>query len=193
MKKVTPSEVLSFNSITPNFLCPLSANVYNIQFLSFKIRDVETNTVFFQIDNEGEELPLEEEQKIDYELDEQTERELRTVRYYFGPNFFKLSKIGTTLTFSVGDKQVKNFRMIERHYFKNQLIQSFDFKFPFCIPNTTNTWEAIYDIPKLSPELVRDMIAFPWETRSDSFYFVGEDIIMHNKAEYSYAEKLEEA
>ena len=85
MKKVTPSEVLSLTSITPNFLCPLSANVYNIQFLSFKIRDVETNQVFFQIESDGE-LPLEE-QKEEFELDEQTERELRTVRYYFGPNF----------------------------------------------------------------------------------------------------------
>ena len=191
MKKVTPSEVLSLTSITPNFLCPLSANVYNIQFLSFKIRDVETNQVFFQIESDGE-LPLEE-QKEEFELDEQTERELRTVRYYFGPNFFKLSQIGTALTFSVGDKPVKNFRMIERHYFKNQLIQNFEFQFPFCIPTTTNTWEAIYEIPKLSPELIKEMIACPWETRSDSFYFVGEDLIMHNKAEYSYAEKLEEA
>jgi protein unc-119 len=191
MQKVSQSDVLSLKNITPNFLCPLSANIYDIQFLAFKIRDVDSNTVFFQIENDEE--TTNEEKKIDFELDEQTERELRTIRYYFGPNFFKLSKIGTTLTFSIGKKEVKNFKMIERHYFKNQLVQSFEFQFPFCIPNTTNTLEAIYEIPKLSPELVREMIACPWETKSDSFYFVGDELVMHNKAEYSYAEKLEEA
>lgn len=31
------------------------------------------------------------------------------------------------------------------------------------------------------------MINSPWETRSDSFYFVNGVIIMHNKAEYNYS------
>jgi len=31
------------------------------------------------------------------------------------------------------------------------------------------------------------MINSPWETKADSFYFVEEKLIMHNKAEFSYA------
>ena len=31
------------------------------------------------------------------------------------------------------------------------------------------------------------MIDNPWETRSDSFYFVGDELVMHNKAEYNYS------
>src|SRR5437868_5218174 len=31
------------------------------------------------------------------------------------------------LKFKVGDKEVKNFRMIERHYHGNKLIKSYDF------------------------------------------------------------------
>ena len=31
------------------------------------------------------------------------------------------------------------------------------------------------------------MIENPWETKSDSFYFVGDDMIMHNKAEYNFS------
>ena len=50
------------------------------------------------------------------------EAEFRTVRYHFGPNFFKLNQIGTTLVFSIGAQPVKNFTMIERHYFKEKLI-----------------------------------------------------------------------
>jgi len=33
---------------------------------------------------------------------------------------------------------------------------------------------------------VQDMIACPYETRSDSFYFVDDMLIMHNKADYAY-------
>ena len=52
------------------------------------------------------------------------------------------------------------------------VIKSFDFTFGFCIPNSTNSWEAIYEVPEMSDELRRDMIAYPFETQSDSFYFV---------------------
>jgi len=34
--------------------------------------------------------------------------------------------------------------------------------------------------------LVREMIASPYETRSDSFYFVDDCLVMHNKADYAY-------
>lgn len=53
----------------------------------------------------------------------------------------------------MGDKPVNNFRMIERHYFRNQLLKSFDFHFGFCIPSSKNTCEHIYDFPPLSEEL----------------------------------------
>jgi len=31
------------------------------------------------------------------------------------------------------------------------------------------------------------MILNPFETKSDSFYFVGGELVMHNKAEYDYS------
>lgn len=78
--------------------------------------------------------------------------------------------------------------MIERHYFRSRLIKSFDFSFNFCIPNSTNEWECIYDVPKLDEKLckkiiilVNDIAENPYETISDSFYFVGNEMIMHNK------------
>ena len=33
---------------------------------------------------------------------------------------------------------------------------------------------------------VQEMIDSPYETRSDSFYFVNDRLIMHNKADYAY-------
>ena len=109
------------------------------------------------------------------------------IRYHLGPDFFDLKNLGSSLTFSVGDKPVKDFLMIERNYFNGALIKSFEFKFDFCIPNSVNTWESIYTIPEIDPEVKKKMIAEPWHTKSDSFYFVGDKLIMHNKAIYNYA------
>lgn len=77
--------------------------------------------------------------------------------------------------------------MIERHYFKDTLVKSFDFSFGFCIPGSTNSWEAIYDMPALSESLITDMLDSPYETKSDSFYFADGRLIMHNKAAYKVA------
>lgn len=76
--------------------------------------------------------------------------------------------------------------MIERHFFRDQILKTFDFEFGFCIPNSRNSCEQIYELPPLSPQLRRQMAACPYETRSDSFYFVEDRLIMHNKADYAY-------
>ena len=78
-------------------------------------------------------------------------------------------------------------RATERHFFKDRLIKSFDFDFGFCIPNSINSHEDIYDVPPLSEAEIADMVAHPFETRSDSFYFADGALIMHNRAEYSYS------
>lgn len=38
----------------------------------------------------------------------------------------------------------------------------------------------------LSKKKVEEMIAHPFDTKSDSFYFVDDELIMHNKASYKY-------
>jgi len=111
---------------------------------------------------------------------------LNSFRYQFSEDVLRLPAIKTSLIFSVGKQPVEQFRMIERHYFRNQLVKSFDFKFGFCIPGSTNTWDAVYSVPPLDDALIAEMIANPYETTSDSFYFAGNKLIMHNKALYSY-------
>jgi len=66
-------------------------------------------------------------------------------------------------------------------------LKTFDFKFGFCIPYSRNTCEHIYEIPELSQELMTEIIKNPFEARSDSFYFVDDKLVMHNKADYSYS------
>uniref|UniRef100_A0A3B3WK26 Protein unc-119 homolog A n=1 Tax=Poecilia mexicana TaxID=48701 RepID=A0A3B3WK26_9TELE len=110
----------------------------------------------------------------------------RFVRYQFTPAFLQLRQVGATVEFTVGDTPINNFRMIERHYFRDKLLKSFDFEFGFCMPSSKNTCEHIYEFPTLSEETMREMIQHPYETQSDSFYFVDNKLVMHNKADYSY-------
>merc|ERR1712216_481030 len=153
----------------------------------FRVTDAETGQVLFEVAKEPDVPP------VDYSnIPPEMEDQVRCISYDFGADFLSLPAIQTLLQFKVGDQPLHSFRMIERHYFRDFLIKSFDFTFGFVIPNSVNTWEAIYDVPELPPELVEDMISFPWETQSDSFYFVTdetgvEEMVMHNKAKYAYS------
>ena len=65
----------------------------------------------------------------------------------------QLKHVGATMEFVVGARPVRNFRMIERHFFKNRLLKSFDFEFGYCIPASRNSCEHIYHIPPLDEAL----------------------------------------
>ncbi|POI26933.1 hypothetical protein CIB84_009317 [Bambusicola thoracicus] len=164
-----------------DYLCTPEENVYKIDFTRFKIRDMESGTVLFEITKPA---ASEREHNDKKDVDPNAGR---FVRYQFTPAFLRLRQVGATVEFTVGDKPINNFRMIERHYFRDQLLKSFDFEFGFCIPSSKNTCEHIYEFPQLSEDLIREMILHPYETQSDSFYFVDNKLVMHNKADYSYS------
>ena len=42
-------------------------------------------------------------------------------------------------------------------------------------------------MPKLPKKLMDEMIKNPYKTKSDSFYFVGDSLIMHTKSEYDFS------
>jgi len=77
---------------------------------------------------------------------------------------------------------------VERHYFKGKLIKSWEFTVNFCMPNSTNTWEAMYDMPAMKKELVDEIVSNQYPSESDSLYFVKGKLVMHNKAKYTYFE-----
>ena len=81
--------------------------------------------------------------------------------------------------------------MIERHFFRERHLKTFDFDFGFCIPNSKNTCEHIYEFPSLDKKTIEQMVTNPFDTRSDSFYFVDNELIMHNKADYAYSGAVE--
>ncbi|KAI1894029.1 hypothetical protein AGOR_G00129780 [Albula goreensis] len=177
---ITPEDVLGLQKITENYLCTPEENIHNIDFTRFRIRDMETGTILFEITKPPGSGRVGEKRDFDPNAG-------RFVRYQFTPAFLQLRQVGATVEFTVGDLPINNFRMIERHYFREKLLKSFDFEFGFCIPSSKNTCEHIYEFPPLSEETMREMILHPYETQSDSFYFVDNKLVMHNKADYSYS------
>jgi hypothetical protein len=73
--------------------------------------------------------------------------------------------------FVVGENTVNNFLMIERHFFRDRLLKTFDFEFGFCIPHSKNTVEHIYDFPALSSEASKESI-FCFNEESTNHYFL---------------------
>ncbi|KAJ3216173.1 hypothetical protein HDU67_009822 [Dinochytrium kinnereticum] len=149
-----PNPISRLNKPTDKYLCPATTNK-DVQFVEFKIRDLQSNKIFFEVKRPAHDINWNE------------------------------SETGR-LVFAVGPKELKSFRMIERHYFKDRLLKSFDFSFGFCIPNSLNTWESVYTMPNLDPALIKEIVSSPGKTVSDSFYFVDDKLVMHNKAFYTY-------
>ncbi len=83
--------------------------------------------MYFKIRNANNDKILFEIKKPESEIGKKPAHPIRFVQYHFGPHFFQLSNIGTTLEFKVGPKPVKKFFMVEKHYFKGTLIKSFEF------------------------------------------------------------------
>ena len=190
------------------FLCPLSANVYGIDFLSFEIRDGSphsslANPVIFAVSKEasaGHQQPPSAQPAAADSADSADAEAMRHISYRFPIDFLRLPSVRTTLRFAVGGREVRDFRMIERHYTVDgvkhgepqySLLKSYDFNFNFCIPNSVNEWESLYDVPKLSERQIAKIAQ--QGTVSDSFYFVGNELIMHTKASYAYVDAEEKS
>ncbi|CAF0901155.1 unnamed protein product [Adineta ricciae] len=174
---ITVDDIFRLQKSTNGYLTETDDNVYKIDFVHFRIRDMKTNKVLFEVQRECDE---------DEAMDNDDPSAGRFVQYHFPPSFLKLKQVGALVGFKVGNREVKSFRMIERHFFRDQLIKSFDFDFGFCPPNTTNSIEHIYDMPDIDSKQMKEMINHPNETKSDSFYFVDNQLIMHKKATYAF-------
>lgn len=173
----TPEFIRTLTAPTKTFLCSLKDNTFGIKFGAFRLRDMTSGITLIDV-HDGD---------LDTAVTEDMDPSTRLLKYHFGPDFLNLRTVGLQVEFKIGDAAVPNLQMIERHYFRGKCIKSFEFKFGFCMPNTTNTLEMIYDMPVLGAEERQEMIGAPWETKSDTFFFVGDKLIIHNRAEYNYA------
>ena len=78
----------------------------------------------------------------------------RVLKHTFPPAFFQLKSLELNLEFSnvFENKELRDIVLIERHFFRDQILSAFEFTFPFCMPKSTNTWQYVYELPKLTAE-----------------------------------------
>ena len=178
---ITADYVKKLTYPADRFLCKIKDNWPKFKFGGFKIMDYDTKMVLVEVP----------EQDQDEEISDEDTPLSRVIRYNLGPDFLKLRTVVLSLTFSIGDQPIQNMEMVERHYFKGEVIRSYDFKFGFVIPNSTNTWDFTYDLPQLSPEKEEEIINNPWGVKSDSYFFADGKLIIHNRAIYSYRQLMD--
>ena len=172
---------------TDKYMCKLKDNKYALQFLRFEIKDNDTNEKFYV--HEQDPLPNAEMLINDDDYDAETLKafdQMRMINYTFSKTFLNAKAISSLLLFKIGDLPVTNLTIVDHFFYKDKIIKSFEFKFPFCAPNATNEWQYIYDFPKLEEDLKASMGSEPGSTRSETFFFVGNDLILHNKADYKF-------
>ena len=137
---VNPDFVRALTNPTEHFLCRISDNWAKLTFGGFKIRDMVSGFTLVEVQDED----------VDNEtLTDDDDPSTRVIKYHLGPDFLRLQTVGLTLKFSNGPKPINDMLMIERHYFRGQVIRSYEFKFGFVIPGSQNSWEFIYDLPQL--------------------------------------------
>lgn len=157
-RPIRAEDVLRLDRVTESYLCEPEANVYGLDFTRFKIRDVKTGATLFEISKPpGGPAPGE--------ADPHDPNVGRFVRYQFTPEFLKLKTVGATVEWCTGPRAIKEFRMIERHFFKDRHLKTFDFNFGFCVPDSKNSCEQIYEFPKLDGDTIKAMINEPFATR----------------------------
>ena len=140
----TVEDIRALEAPADKFLCKLSDNWAKFRFKGFKIRDMVSNLTLVEVPEDD----VENDQ-----LNDDDDVSKRLIKYHLGPDFLELQQVGLTMYFSVGDKPIQQMEMIEKHYFRDKCIREFSFKFGFIIPNSTNSWELIYDFPELSEEI----------------------------------------
>uniref|UniRef100_A0A8C5MB08 GMP phosphodiesterase delta subunit domain-containing protein n=1 Tax=Leptobrachium leishanense TaxID=445787 RepID=A0A8C5MB08_9ANUR len=109
---VTEQELLSLNELRPEHVLGLKDNIYGIDFTRFKIWDLDTSSILFDISK-----PCTEQEDDDDDGGQLNVSAGRFVRYQFTPAFLWLRRVGATVEFAIGEKPLKSFRMIERHFF----------------------------------------------------------------------------
>lgn len=98
----TPDDILKMDKISEDYLCSTDDNIYNIDFTRFKIRDLESDTVLFEIAKPPSEQLLPPD-GVEKGADSEGNAELlvcpnsgRYVRYQFTPQFLELKTVGAT-------------------------------------------------------------------------------------------------
>jgi len=176
-----PEDVLNFTEPSPAVLCTRDLG---FRILSFDMCDasVPGGTVLYnsqQEENSGSSGTAV--------VDEDA---TTTQRIVLPSDYLKCALVRSTLRFAVGPEGLPSLRMIERHFFHDTVLRSFDFTFGPCPPKSVNSWDITYDLPSLSQELEEQVRTQPYAVATDTFFFAGNTLVYHARREHSYKDWL---
>ena len=112
----------------------------SIQFGEYTVRDYDSKTTLLHVPEEMNKF--QDAYARNKEATGKLTMDDRVLKQKFSPAFFMLKNLELTLQFSVNDqeKPLHYLILVEKHFFRDELISSYEFQFPFCIPGSTNTW-----------------------------------------------------
>ena len=178
-KNITLEEVLKMEKPTDHFFVELKDNVPGVRFNGFKLRNMDTEEIYH-------EYTPSNVYELDYFAD-------HILDYRFPNKLIRNQQnIGSTLKLCVGNHLVKDLVLVERHYIDGKLAANFEFNFKLFIPNSENTIEFIYNVPKLDKSTYDKMDkGEDIHANSDTFIFAEGKLIIHRRAQYVYFSEKE--
>ncbi len=97
LQEITPEYVQTLTAPTEDFLCDMDANIFDIEFVGFKIRTISDegkSNIVFEV---GEDVDEENEPEVDACPEDDVGRK---IAYKFGPDFLENTTIGEYFNFS---------------------------------------------------------------------------------------------
>ena len=171
---ITPAYVLGLTEACEEFLCPIEANVHDICFGKTILRNMANNQLVFEDIPPGGFRPLPKEDKD------------RKFEFHLPSDFLRINSAGMTFEFKIGPVELKNLRVIERHFFFKKLIKSYDMEFGYCMPDSVNTWETMITLPQLSEEEIAEIVKNPGKYKTDTYFFNENNLFSHIRSDITY-------
>ena len=167
---VTIDQALSLNSPLRSII---RVRPNTLAFNKFEIRESDAGNVLFQCSSDG---PPSSNGVHD------------TYKYFFSTNVLRRSHVVSYLDFDSNEESFDELRLVENLYFGDNLLQRYEFCFgEHCSAQTSHRWRMVYNLNCMhDEELIQDIVAHPFKTQLDSFFFGDGVLLRHVKTLYSY-------
>ncbi|KAL1110303.1 hypothetical protein AAG570_008380 [Ranatra chinensis] len=172
---IRAEDVHQLSHPTRGFLCPRPRHDAAVRWSRYTVDHPQTGRVMLDT---GERLFTSP-----YQSDPESWRQFK---YVVPSHFLRLRSLKAAMYFTIGDAFVDDLRLIERVFYRRQLLMAFDFSFGSCRPFTTKRCALDYTIPLLTDELIEEMKASPFQTVCEGFFFCDDVLFMHAKSSFKF-------
>ena len=184
--KVSLEQLRAEKHPASKFLCKLHENTPAIQFLGFSLIDRDKGKVYFS--HQNKEVPNFapiDDSNLDAEFTKKVEA-LRHSNFRFPKDVLTAKNMRSVLKLKNGPKPIQNLVMLEKHFFRGEFVTQFEFHLDALAPHELKEWVTDYQAYQPSPERLKEILAAPGHSTSDTFLLANGTLIAHHKASYVY-------